>query len=273
MYHESLALPAMLHHPRPRRVFICGGGEGATAREVLRHRDVEEVVMADVDEARAIIRFLFLSIQRMARLRPTVQVVCDFCERYMEANKEAFKDDRLKLVIGDAKEELERDSGTFDVIVGDLADPIEGGPCYWLYTQNFYEKVVRKKLKEGGIFVTQSGPGGFLTHRQVFTPINRTVREVFPKVVPYHAHVPSFADTWSWNMAFTSPTQRILTAEEMDEQARAKLRGESQFLDGTTFHALASLNKLIKTSIAQEDTILTEENPRFIPGTGLGKGP
>jgi hypothetical protein len=25
--------------------------------------------------------------------------------------------------------------GKFDVIIGDLADPLEGGPCYQLYTQ------------------------------------------------------------------------------------------------------------------------------------------
>ena len=40
IYHEMLVHPAMLAHPEPRRVFIVGGGEGATLREVLRHRSV-----------------------------------------------------------------------------------------------------------------------------------------------------------------------------------------------------------------------------------------
>lgn len=28
----------------------CAGGEGATAREVLRHKSVEKVVMVDIDK-------------------------------------------------------------------------------------------------------------------------------------------------------------------------------------------------------------------------------
>ena len=33
-------------------VAMCLGGEGATAREVLRHKSVEEVIMVDIDKAR-----------------------------------------------------------------------------------------------------------------------------------------------------------------------------------------------------------------------------
>lgn len=249
VYHESLVLPAMLHHPKPKRVFICGGGEGATAREVLRHSDVEEVVMADID-----------------------RVVCDFCREYLPANTPAFNDPRLKVHIGDAKSLLEQEEGTFDVIIGDLADPIEGGPSYWLYTQNFYEHVIKCKLNIGGLFVTQSGPGGYLTYHQVFAPINRTLREVFPYVVPYNAHVPSFADMWSWNLAFSATSeQRLMSAAELERVAQQKLKGESEFLDGQTFHALTAMNKKVRDGVSQEDTILTEENPRFIPGSGLKK--
>ena len=42
----------------------------------------------------------------------------------------------------------------YDVIIGDLADPIEGGPCYQLYTKTFYELTVKPRLAQGGIFVT-----------------------------------------------------------------------------------------------------------------------
>src|SRR3974390_3268642 len=49
IYHEALVHPAMILTPRARRVLIMGGGEGATAREVLRWKGVEQVVMADID--------------------------------------------------------------------------------------------------------------------------------------------------------------------------------------------------------------------------------
>src|SRR3989442_1284771 len=47
--HEVLVPPAMLVHPDPKRVMVIGGGEGATLREVLRHRSVERALMVDID--------------------------------------------------------------------------------------------------------------------------------------------------------------------------------------------------------------------------------
>ena len=42
IYHELLVHPPMLAHPNPEKVFIAGGGEGATLREVMRHPDGEK---------------------------------------------------------------------------------------------------------------------------------------------------------------------------------------------------------------------------------------
>lgn len=50
VYHEHLVHPAMLLHGNPKSVYIGGGGEYATAREVLRHSSVEKCVMVDIDE-------------------------------------------------------------------------------------------------------------------------------------------------------------------------------------------------------------------------------
>ena len=36
-----------------------------------------------------------------------------------------------------------------------------------LYTQEFYQTVVKRKLAPGGVFVTQSGPAGVLSATQV----------------------------------------------------------------------------------------------------------
>lgn len=51
--------------------------------------------------------------------------------------------------------ELEKREEKFDIIVGDLADPVEGGPCYQLYTKSFYQNILKPKLTPNGIFVTQ----------------------------------------------------------------------------------------------------------------------
>ena len=60
IYHETLVHPPLLKSAMlntngggsmPASVFIGGGGELATAREVLRYKSVKRVVMVDVDEA------------------------------------------------------------------------------------------------------------------------------------------------------------------------------------------------------------------------------
>lgn len=48
-YHEALVHPGMFTHLSPKRVAIIGGGEGATLREVLKHKSVQHVKMIEID--------------------------------------------------------------------------------------------------------------------------------------------------------------------------------------------------------------------------------
>ena len=51
-----IIIPFILFWHSPKSIFIMGGGEGSTAREILRHKTVEKVVMCDIDE---VIKFFF----------------------------------------------------------------------------------------------------------------------------------------------------------------------------------------------------------------------
>jgi len=79
-----------------------------------------------------------------------LQVVCDFCHAHLEDNKAAFESPRLELINDDARTQLENYPGKFDVIIGDLADPLEDGPCYQLYTQ------VRKDLHLWEVWLSET---------------------------------------------------------------------------------------------------------------------
>src|SRR2546425_5495225 len=105
IYHEVLVHPAILVHPNPKRVMVIGGGEGATLREVLRHRSVERALMVDID-------------------REVIEV-----SRAMlpEFHAGAFDDPRPELAFEDARRWLETHDQVFDVIIIDLSDPIEEG--------------------------------------------------------------------------------------------------------------------------------------------------
>eukprot|EP00958_Prasinococcus_capsulatus_P004101 scaffold382_cov380-Prasinococcus_capsulatus_cf.AAC.15 len=177
-------------------------------------------------------------------------VVVEFCKKHLEDNKKAFDDPRLELIVDDARGRLENYPGKFDVIIGDLADPIEGSPCYQLYTKGFYE-MLRSKLNPGGVFITQSGPGsqpdhlrssrdfqendlseyglslfragGSITSTQVCSTIHNTLKQVFPKVTCMTEHVPSFADTWSWQLAFQDPDQKLLAGDDLDAAIESRV--------------------------------------------------
>ncbi|RXH70555.1 hypothetical protein DVH24_013301 [Malus domestica] len=286
IYHECLVHPPLLHHPKylnslfhinkiyvvsprfiyiyildfesnnvnisvidvnfsPKSIFIMGGGEGSTARELLRHRTVEKVVMCDIDEE-----------------------VVGFCKSYLIVNSEAFCDPRLELIINDARAELENREEQYDVIIGDLADPIEGGPCYKLYTKSFYELIVKPRLSKEGIFVTQAGPAGIFSHTEVFSCIYNTLRQVFRYVVPYSAHIPSYADIWGWIMASDTPIE--LSADELDLRIKQRITGENRYLDGKTFSSASTLSKAVRKSMVNETHVYTEGTARFIYGHGHG---
>lgn len=115
-----------------------------------------------------------------------------------------------------------------------------------LCLQDFYQQVVLRKLNPGGIFITQSGPAGFLSCTEVFTCINATLRSVFPKVLPYTQHMPVFCDVWGWNMALTDPSQADMSPEDMDARIAERIEGEIRFLDGHTFRGLCQLNKHVR---------------------------
>ncbi|EOA28693.1 hypothetical protein CARUB_v10024919mg [Capsella rubella] len=244
IYHECLIHPALIFHPNPKTVFIMGGGEGSAAREILKHNTIKKVVMCDID-----------------------QEVVDFCKRFLTINTKAFCDKKLELVINDAKVELEERKEKFDIIVGDLADPVEGGPCYQLYTKSFYENILKPKLSLNGIFVTQAGPAGIFTHKEVFTSIYNTLKQVFKYVKAYTAHVPSFADTWGWVMA--SDQELTFEVTEMDRKIEERVIGELLYLDASTFLSASTLNKTISIALEKETEIYSEENAKFIPGHGV----
>ncbi|KAJ4957628.1 hypothetical protein NE237_024739 [Protea cynaroides] len=243
IYHECLIHPALLIHPNPKTVFIMGGGEGSAAREALRHKNVNRVVMSDID-----------------------QEVVDFCRRHLTVNQKAFHDEKLDLVINDAKAELEARNEKFDVIVGDLADPVEGGPCYQLYTKSFYENVVKSKLSDNGIFVTQAGPAGIHTHKEVFSSIYNTLKHVFKHVLAYTAHVPSFVDTWGWVMASDQPL--VLDAHQIDCGIKERIDGELLYLNGAFLVSSTIMSKSVELSLLKETHIYTEEDAS---STGSGE--
>ena len=132
VYHEMMAHVPILAHGAARSVLIVGGGDGGMAREALRHKGVERVVMVEIDAG-----------------------VIEFSKRYLPGiGGGAFDDARLEVVIADGADYMRDATEQFDVIIIDSTDPI--GPGETLFTNSFYANA-KARLAENGILVTQNG--------------------------------------------------------------------------------------------------------------------
>ena len=239
IYHEALVHPALVAHDAPADVFIAGGGEGATLREVLAHRTVRRAVMADLDGE-----------------------LVGLCREHLpEWHAGAFDDPRAELEIGDARAALERRGAEFDVIVIDVTDPTEAGPSLPLFTAEFYAMAARR-LKPGGVLVTQAGPAT-LGMTKALTAIRHTVAQAFGRADAYAAEVPSFGGAWGFVIA-GGPDAAALDAAEADRRVAERVERSLRFYDGKTNQGVFALPKWLRERLAAERHVIRPDAPVYI---------
>ncbi len=239
-YHEALVHPVLLSHPCPRRVLVVGGGEGATIREVLKHRCVESVEMVDIDGE---------LVESAKRLLP-------------EWHRGAFSDPRVRLIIGDGRRFVEQRREEYDVVILDVVDPTEGGPASLLYTREFYSSV-KGALRGGGIVVTQATSPTLTPN--VFASIVKTLGSVFKHVRPYVTYVRSYNGLWGFAAASDAHDPGSLGEEEVERLIRDRIGGELRFYDPATHRWLFTLPKPLRETLASSGRVATDEEPISVP--------
>jgi spermidine synthase len=240
IYHEALVHPAMLLHPNPKKVFIFGGGEGATLREVLKHRSLKKAIMIDIDEKEIALNKQFLT----------------------EWHKGSFDNPKASVLNTDARQFMEKSvsSNSCDVIISDLTEPFDAGPSYRLFTKEFFE-LLFDRLSEDGVFVLQASMLRNVTFR-MHRAIRNTLSQVFPIVRSYYTYVPSFDTTWSFVLASKQYDPKNLSAEKINALISERISGELRFYDGEAHTRMFSLPKDIKTILSKDTTeIITDEKP------------
>ncbi len=154
-YHESLVHPAMFAHLNPKRVAIIGGGEGATLREVLKHKTVEQVKMIEIDE---------MMIQIAREYLPFF----NDCSDFVGVAPNCFDDERADIITRDAKEwfmenygprvESVPDEEKFQVIILDALNPEEDNAnSKGLFTSSDFITAAMASLSDDGVIVINAG--------------------------------------------------------------------------------------------------------------------
>ena len=240
IYHETLVHPAMLCHPDPKQVFIGGGGEGGTLREVLCHNSVEMVTMVDLDSE-----------------------VVALCRQYLPNHHlGSFDDPRTNLIHEDARAYLQNTPDLYDVIILDLVDPLEGGTAALLYTQEFYA-LAKARLNSGGVLVTQSGPAGLLSFKECFTTIFNTLGTLFDHIKAVQVHVPAFQTLWGFTIVSDTAFPEVSEDDAESELAR-RLSKKLKYLDGVSYSNMHSLLKFQRDGLRTEKRINKDSDPVFM---------
>ena len=131
VYHEMMTHVPILAHGQAREILIIGGGDGGMARECLRHPDVTQVTMVEIDPG-----------------------VVELCRTYLPSLSAGALMTPPALEIADGARFVAETAQRFDVIIVDSTDPI--GPGEVLFSAPFYQACARA-LRPGGVIVTQNG--------------------------------------------------------------------------------------------------------------------
>jgi spermidine synthase len=169
IYHSVLAtLPARMLHGRPGRALILGGGDGLAARNLLRFPNVEEVRMIELDPG-------------MVKFSATHPVM-------RKLNRDAFRNPRLKVTTGDAREWAAKSpEGGFDIAILDFPDPLDEN-LGTLFKAPFYQQIAEHLNPETAVWSVQSS--------SAFSDVEDLVRENLAKVTRTPVYPVRFAGEW-----------------------------------------------------------------------------
>jgi spermidine synthase len=178
VYHEMLAHIPLFSHPDPQQILIVGGGDGGTAREVVKHKGIKRIQLVEIDGE-----------------------VISVSKKYFPSLARALDHPQVNVLVMDALRYLKETEETFDVILIDSTDPVieqSGG----LFTVSFYKDCLNA-LTERGILAAQVGDMGFETN--LVLGVFSKLKAVFPVARIYCAPVPSYTVA-PYGFAFCSKT-------------------------------------------------------------------
>ena len=182
-YHETLALVPLNAAPYKENILVLGGGEGLLVREILKHPNVKQITVVDLDEA----------VFKLAK-----------DNRHLKAiNQDALLHPKVKLVAQDAMTFLQNVDQKYDIIISDLPDPSSESVAR-LYSNAFF-RLVHTALTPNGVFATQAS-SPFHTHKAYWCIYETLKAGDFTEVYPFHTYVPSFGD-WGFIMASNQALQ------------------------------------------------------------------
>ena len=180
VYHEMLVHVPLFSHPDPSEILIVGGGDGGTAREVIKHEGISSIQQVEIDKE-----------------------VIAISKKYFPSLSSSLDHPKVNVLLLDAIQYVREIDEKFDIILIDSTDPVidqsEG-----LFTVPFYKDCCNA-LKERGILAAQIGDIFF--EKELVKDVFNRLKDVFPIVRIFRAPVPSYTLV-PYSFAFCSKSIR-----------------------------------------------------------------
>jgi spermidine synthase len=179
IYHEVASHVPYMAHPNAKKVLIIGGGDGGVVREFVKHKDLTDIHLVEIDER-----------------------VIEVSKKFFPEVASGLNDKRVKVLAKDGIEYMKKCKNEYDIIVVDSTDPEDFAEG--LFTREFYKDVFNA-LKEDGIMVNQTESPFLEEFGQ--EKIYENLKSAFPIVKSYAAPMLIYPGVY-WTFGFSSKKYR-----------------------------------------------------------------
>jgi len=176
IYHEMIAHVPMCANTEIKKVLLVGGGDGGTARELLKYDTIEKIDLVEIDE-----------------------VIIHACKKFIPQTASCLDNPKVNIFFEDGLKFIRRIEDEYDLIIVDPTDPF--GPGEGLFTKEFYGNC-RHALKAEGIMVNQHENPYYSKDAAAMQRTHKRIGSTFPVTSVYQIHIPTYpAGHWLFGFA------------------------------------------------------------------------
>ena len=179
VYHEVMAHIPYAVSRECKKVLIIGGGDGGVVREFVRHSDIEQIDLVEIDER-----------------------VIEVSKKYFPQCTSGLSDKRVNILPKDGLAFIKEKKNFYDVIIVDSTDPEDFASG--LFTQEFYADVYNA-LTADGIMMNQTENPFY--DQYGIKKIYQNMQKSFPVVQSFSAPMSIYPGVF-WTFGFSSKRYR-----------------------------------------------------------------
>ena len=231
IYHEVLIHPALILYGKKKNleILVLGAGEGATLREILKHKNIKSINTVDID-------------------REAVDIFKKF---FPEMHQGFFDHPKVNLIFDSAENFLAKSNKKYDVIYLDISDlGYYNLSSRVKKSETHFYNLIRKNLDQNGVLAMHSTNFSEVNYAGHIR-LKKILEKVFKKVYSCRVYLSFFGVYWGFLVASPYHNNKFnpLAVSEKNLKKRFKetgLEGKLKYLSPEMFKAIFTLPPFLK---------------------------